>query len=276
MQQLHMMRGLARNAHATRDHEIERVCRIARAKERFAGSEAARDGGRKDAIPNNGGQAGENALMYEIHARHDGHCDPLISGTMVPDIAESAAQRMKQGSDLATTHGDFTMRFMVSAAVAVLVTSATSLLSQSAPPKQAKKTTDTAFVSMQERGKKAMGVDQYTSTHKFDSFPDGGRIELQHDTDDSVAVAAIRDHIREIATAFKSGDFSTPAFVHMQSVPGTKKMAALRSKITYTAHNLPRGAELHISTKDTSAVAAIHEFMAFQRGEHHAMGASHP
>ena len=38
---------------------------------------------------------------------------------------------------------------------------------------------DTSFTAMQKRGEKAMGVDQYTSTHKFDSFPDGGRIELQ-------------------------------------------------------------------------------------------------
>ena len=135
---------------------------------------------------------------------------------------------------------------------------------------------DTAFAAMQNRGKKAMGVDQYASTHKFDSFPNGGRIELQVNQPDSAGVAAIRAHIREIASAFKSGDFSTPAFVHMQSVPGTKQMAALRSKITYTAHDLARGAELHITTTDKDALTAIHEFMAFQRGEHHAEGLSHP
>jgi hypothetical protein len=131
---------------------------------------------------------------------------------------------------------------------------------------------DTSFAAMQERGKKTMGVDQYTSIHKFDSFPDGGRIELQRDTDDSAGVAAIRAHIRDIARSFKSGDFSTPEFVHMQMVPGTKEMAALRAKITYTVHDLPRGAELHISTTDSVALKAIHEFMAFQRGEHHASG----
>jgi len=135
---------------------------------------------------------------------------------------------------------------------------------------------DTAFASMQQRGKQAMGVDQYTSTHKFDSFPTGGRIELQRDKDDSAGVAAIRAHIRDIARAFKTGDFSTPAFVHMQAVPGTKEMAALRSKITYQVHDLPRGAELHITTSDTTALAAIHQFMAFQRGEHHSAGMTHP
>ncbi|HKN66465.1 MAG TPA: hypothetical protein VJW73_09320, partial [Gemmatimonadaceae bacterium] len=56
---------------------------------------------------------------------------------------------------------------------------------------------DSAFASMQERGKMAMGVDQYTSTHHFDALPDGGRIELQRDVDDSAGVARIRAHIRE-------------------------------------------------------------------------------
>ena len=131
---------------------------------------------------------------------------------------------------------------------------------------------DTAFASMQKRGKMAMGVDQYTSTHHFDALPDGGRIELQRDVDDSAGVARIRAHMREIAHAFKSGDFSTPTMVHMREVPGAKVMAARRASITYEPRDLPRGAELNIRTSDPEALRAIHEFMAFQRGEHHATG----
>jgi hypothetical protein len=117
-----------------------------------------------------------------------------------------------------------------------------------------------------------MGVDQYTSSHKFDALPDGGRIELVRDTDDSAGVAQIRLHIREIAHAFSKGDFSTPALVHMQAVPGTRVMTAKRALITYVQGDLPRGAELRIRTSDREALRAIHEFMAFQRGEHHAPG----
>ena len=129
---------------------------------------------------------------------------------------------------------------------------------------------DTSFAAMQERGKAAMGVDQYTSGHHFDALADGGRIELQRDVDDPDGVARIRAHIREIAQAFKAGNFSTPAMVHMQDVPGTKIMAAKRALITYEPHDLPRGAELRMRTTDPEALRAIHEFMAFQRGEHHA------
>ncbi|HEY2376326.1 MAG TPA: hypothetical protein VGH98_10170 [Gemmatimonadaceae bacterium] len=129
---------------------------------------------------------------------------------------------------------------------------------------------DSAFAAMQARGKIAMGVDQYTSTHHFDALPDGGRIELQRDVSDSVGVSRIRSHLREIARAFKAGDFSTPATVHMRDVPGAKVMAEKRNVITYQARDLPRGAELFIRTNDAEARRAIHEFMAFQGTEHHA------
>lgn len=127
-----------------------------------------------------------------------------------------------------------------------------------------------AFAEMQQRGKKAMGVDQYTSTHHFDAQPDGGRIELLRDVEDSAGVAQIRQHLREIVKAFSAGDFSTPEFVHMQAVPGAKVMAAKRAAITYTFRELPRGGEVRIVTKDPAAVTAIHEFLAFQRQDHHA------
>ena len=131
---------------------------------------------------------------------------------------------------------------------------------------------DSAFRAMQERGKLAMGVDQYTSTHHFDALPNGGRIELQRNADDSAGVARIRQHMREIARAFKAGDFSAPALVHLREVRGAKVMAAKWAVISYAPRDLPWGAELRITTSDGEARRAIHEFMAFQRGEHHATG----
>jgi hypothetical protein len=127
---------------------------------------------------------------------------------------------------------------------------------------------DAAYDSLQARGKIAMGVDQYTSTHKFDPLPDGGRIELQRDSADSAGVATIRAHLRGIAEGFQKGDFDTPSFVHAQDVPGTRVMTARRSAITYSVADLPRGGEIRITSTDSAAVAAIHEFLAFQRQDH--------
>lgn len=134
---------------------------------------------------------------------------------------------------------------------------------------------DSGFAALQARGHQAMGVDQYTSTHRFDALPEGGRIELQRDADDPEGVATIRAHLRAIADAFARGEFHIPAFVHDQRVPGTEVMAARRAAIRYEYRNLPRGGEVRIVTDDAEALAAIHAFMAFQRGDHRA-GGVHP
>lgn len=135
---------------------------------------------------------------------------------------------------------------------------------------------DSAFTALQARGETAMGVNQYTSTHRFDDLPDGGRIELQRDPGDSAGVRTIRAHLRSIAEAFGRGDFSTPMFVHAREVPGTAVMAAKRDAIRYAYSPLPGGGEVRITSGDPEAVRAIHEFLAYQRGDHRAGGAAMP
>jgi hypothetical protein len=132
---------------------------------------------------------------------------------------------------------------------------------------------DSAFRAMQGRGRAVMGVDQYTSIHRFDALPDGGRIELQRDRDDSAGTAAIRAHMRTIALAFARGDFSAPATVHLETVPGVPVMRARRASIRYASIDLPRGAALRIRTRDAAAITAVHEFLAYQRREHRTTGA---
>lgn len=126
------------------------------------------------------------------------------------------------------------------------------------------------FAGVQARGERAMGVNQYTSTHVFEPLADGGRIALQRDQADSAGTSQIRRHMDHIAAAFGAGDFSLPGFVHARDVPGTAVMAARRQEISYTVEMLPRGAAVRLRTTDTAAVRAIHEFLAFQRQDHHA------
>ena len=128
---------------------------------------------------------------------------------------------------------------------------------------------------MQQRGHEMMGVDQYTSTHLFDDLPSGGRITLQRDSVDSAGTAKIRQHLRDIARAFQAGDFTAPEFVHSDTVLGTSVMAARRAQITYTVTDVPRGAQLVMTTSDPAARTAIHDFLAYQRQAHHAGGMTH-
>ena len=127
---------------------------------------------------------------------------------------------------------------------------------------------DSAFARVQARGHVAMGVDQYTSYHRFEPLPDGGRISLQRDAGDTAGVAQIRSHMRRIKAAFERGDFALPGLVHARDVPGTAVMTARRSRISYVADTLPGGGQLRLRTSDPSAIAAIHQFLAFQRQDH--------
>jgi hypothetical protein len=126
------------------------------------------------------------------------------------------------------------------------------------------------FAALQARGQHVMGVNQYSSAHVFEDLPDGGRVVLERsDAADTADIATIRAHMRDIAAAFRAGDFTKPFEVHAQDVPGTDVMTAKRAAIRYDASDLPRGGEVRIRTSDPAAVAAIHEFLAFQRQEHH-------
>jgi hypothetical protein len=126
---------------------------------------------------------------------------------------------------------------------------------------------------MQSRGAHVMGVDQYTSEHVFEDLPDGGRVVLDRDdAADTAGIRAIRAHMRDIATAFRAGDFTKPFAVHAQTVPGTEVMRARAEAITYVASDRPKGGEVRIRSTDSAAVSAIHEFLAFQRTAHHSAG----
>jgi len=87
---------------------------------------------------------------------------------------------------------------------------------------------------------------------------------------DSADRVRILEHMREIAAAFSAGDFSVPGFVHAVEVPGAAVMAARRMRISYVVESLPRGAAVRLTTGDSSAIEAIHEFLAFQRRDHRA------
>jgi hypothetical protein len=136
-------------------------------------------------------------------------------------------------------------------------------------------TTDSSFAALQARGAEAMGVDQYTSSHVFEDLPDGGRIVLQRDSVDAAGAQVIRTHMEDIARRFALGDFTIPGMVHAQVVPGTAVMAERRATIRYVADTLPRGGQVRITTTDSASLAAVREFLRFQRMDHRAAGHDH-
>jgi hypothetical protein len=137
-----------------------------------------------------------------------------------------------------------------------------------AGPLAAQGTSDTGFAALQRRGQMVMGVDQYTSQHTFDLSPDGGRISLVRAAADTPGVRKIRVHMNDIAHAFAVGDFAHAFQVHQHELPGTAVMRERRSAIHYRVDTLPGGGAVRISSTDSVAVRAIHEFLSAQRMEH--------
>ena len=145
----------------------------------------------------------------------------------------------------------------------------TSIVLTSPSRALAQQRADSAFRELQERGKRVMGVDQYTSSHVFQSLPDGGRIELQRDVDDSLGIRVIRAHMRDVAARFTAGDFSLSADVHgTHAIPGTATMRSSSAMIRYLYRELPRGGEVRLTSSDAAAIKVIHEVLAFQRSDH--------
>src|SRR6266571_3622437 len=86
------------------------------------------------------------------------------------------------------------------------------------------------------------------------------------------AMSRMCRRMRDIAASFEAGNFTKPFQVHAAAVPGAAVMAARRGDITYQEIDRPRGAEVRIHSSDAAAVAAVHEFLTFQRRAHHASG----
>src|SRR5205814_1028811 len=127
----------------------------------------------------------------------------------------------------------------------LFIAAATVLAQQPAPEKhdamdpnscpKAKSADDQRFADMQSRGNRSMGFDQSKTTHHFRTLEDGGAIEVTvNDPADTTDLAAIRDHLAQIAKQFASGDFSAPMMTHAEMPPGATEMQKLKDKIAYT------------------------------------------
>ncbi len=122
---------------------------------------------------------------------------------------------------------------------------------------------------LNERGDHAMGFSHEKTTHHFRLTANGGAIEVSaNDAKDTASRDQIQMHLSHIAVLFKEGDFSKPMFTHGKTPPGAPAMIRLKAGINYTYQETERGGRVIISTANTEALAAIHEFLRFQITDH--------
>ncbi len=114
-----------------------------------------------------------------------------------------------------------------------------------------------------------MGFSHEKTAHHFFLTRSGGTISAEcKDPRDAASRAAIVRHFHHIATAFKNGDFEMPMFIHDRVPPGVPEMKRLANVIEYSVEEMPAGAQIVVSTRNSEALAAIHKFLTFQIEDH--------
>jgi hypothetical protein len=123
--------------------------------------------------------------------------------------------------------------------------------------------------NMIERGNIAMGFNQNKIIHHFIATPTGGEIMIVAlKSSDNDTTKQIKNHVLDIQREFSKGNFTKPFFIHAQQVPGTKMMTEKKDLIKYGIKQTSNGSALLITSNDQQLIEAIHQFIAFQTGQH--------
>ena len=111
--------------------------------------------------------------------------------------------------------------------------------------------------------------DQEKSVRHFKLLPDGGVIQITaNDPSDLATRNVIQQQVVKIAGMFTEGNFAIPMLVGQQQPPGIDTMKRLKSELSYSPENLPNGGRVQITTANSEALNAVHDFLRFEIQEY--------
>jgi uncharacterized glyoxalase superfamily metalloenzyme YdcJ len=119
------------------------------------------------------------------------------------------------------------------------------------------------------RGAQVMPFDLEQTEHIFQSLDDGGlQTVTATDPKNYEQIALIQAHLKEEAEKFQRGDFSDPAQIHGEEMPGLAELKAGAAQIRIQYLPLPDGAQIRYIAQDPALVMAIHHWFMAQRADH--------
>lgn len=120
-----------------------------------------------------------------------------------------------------------------------------------------------------EQGSKVMPFDQNLTTHTFMPNSSGGiQTVTANDSSDSNQIKLIRSHLQSEAEKFQQGDFSSPAAIHGDDMPGLAKLRSEADLVDVQYKELSDGGRLVYSSRDSKMITALHKWFNAQNQNH--------
>jgi hypothetical protein len=120
------------------------------------------------------------------------------------------------------------------------------------------------------RGADVMPFSLAATTHVFTRTGDGGSQRVvAKDSADAAQVRLVRQHLRQLEAQFRKGDFSGPAHIHGNDMPGLAGLRAARpGEVAIAYREVDGGAVLTYRSANPALVAALHQWFDAQLSDH--------
>ena len=121
-----------------------------------------------------------------------------------------------------------------------------------------------------KRGVDVMPFSLPATTHIFSKADVGGVQQVvARKSSETAQVKLVRQHLKEIREQFLKGDFSGPAHIHGQNMPGLAELKTAKpGQIAIVYKDIQGGAQLTYATPEPRLVIALHAWFDAQLSDH--------
>jgi len=129
--------------------------------------------------------------------------------------------------------------------------------------------TENRQAEIRDLGPQVMPFDLDKTTHVFQRTDTGGLQQVRvKNLDDKEQITLIQHHLRQETERFAQGDFSDPATLHGDNMPGLSVLEKAQGKFTVDYADLPNGGQILYTTSDEEVLEAFHLWFMAQLQDH--------
>ncbi len=143
-----------------------------------------------------------------------------------------------------------------------------AVLQSSAPASAGASAQSAHHAMVMEHGARVMPFDLTKAMHMFTATQHGGDVEVMVHGGDAKQIVLVRSHLRNEASKFALGDYSDPAYIHGNAMPGLAIMHKTTARVLVDYSDTPMGGRITLRSADVSTISAIHSWIAAQQRDH--------